>query len=132
MTLRQYLITMILATILCWVATVLVIINVDPFESTMVGFLFFYTSIFLSLFGTVSVCSFTVLRLLGRHSDVPLFVYVQRSFYIGALIAFVIDLLLVMQSAGILNMFNVSIVMTLCILVLMFLFSVHKATSHAR
>jgi len=47
MTLKQYFIVMILGTILCWVALSFVILNIDPFQDTGIGFTFFYISLFL-------------------------------------------------------------------------------------
>jgi len=44
MNLKQYLIIMLLGTVFCWISWVFVIINIDPFQDSGIGFTFFYFS----------------------------------------------------------------------------------------
>ena len=79
MTLRQYLSIMIVASLLCWVSWIVVLLNVDPFTSGWVGFLFFYISLFFSLLGTSAVLIFVLYYQFSRRA-VPMYRYVQCSF----------------------------------------------------
>lgn len=58
MTLRAYLITMILTTIVSWILWFMVLTIVDPLVTTWVGFFLFYFSLFLSLLGTAAILGF--------------------------------------------------------------------------
>lgn len=55
MTLKQYLILMSLCAIFCWAIWISVLYLIDPTEAGILGFVFFYLSLFLSLVGTISV-----------------------------------------------------------------------------
>ncbi len=105
MTLRQYLVTMVLATLMCWVAWGFVIVNVDPFTASRLSFLFFYASFFLGLLGTVSVLAFFVYRLIDRGS-LPLFRYVQLSFRQALVISLFTTVLLYMQGKAWLSLWT--------------------------
>ena len=106
MTLRQYLRVMILATILCWFALGMVIINIDPFATGESGFFFFYASLFLSLVGTLSLVIFLLYHWFNR-SSLPLYRYVQKSFRDGMGGAAGLILLLFLQGHGLLRVWNV-------------------------
>ena len=77
---------MIFATFMCWASWAFVIINVDPFTSTIFGFGFFYVSLFLALIGTCSLILFSLYRLIEKD-DQPLFRYVQKSFREAVVVA---------------------------------------------
>ncbi len=79
MTLRQYLVMMLATSLLCWAAFVFVMFNVNPFEDAAIGFVFFYLSLFMALFGTLSLCVFAAYHLLAR-GGVPMYRMVQKSF----------------------------------------------------
>lgn len=63
MSLRQYIVLMLLGTMLCWGAWVLVLIYFDPDSAGWLGFGFFYGSLYLALIGTFSLAG-TGLRLI--------------------------------------------------------------------
>lgn len=58
MTLRRYLLTMSLTTLICWVAFVIVIFQIDPYTSGPVGLSLFFVSLFFAVWGTLSLCGF--------------------------------------------------------------------------
>lgn len=101
MSLRQYLIIMLMSTVLCWVAWVMVIVNIDPFLDTGVGLAFFYASLFFSLLGTFSVFSFWA-RYLSQKSR-PIFHLVRASFRDSFIISAVALVSLFLISRGYLN-----------------------------
>lgn len=91
MTIRHYLITMALATLLCWVSWGLVLVNIDPFATNPGGFVFFYASLFFALVGTFALLLFFVYQ--GRwRNQAPLFAYVSKSFREALIVAAFITL----------------------------------------
>ncbi len=119
MSIKQYLTTMLLATILCWLAWWLVVINIDPFADTGFGLAFFYLSLFLALLGTVSIISF-LLRNYFSTEAMPLFKYVQSSFKDAFLYSLILIILLYLQSKAYLRWWNVGLVLVVIIFYLVF------------
>lgn len=125
MNLRQYIFTMLFATTLCWVALLFVMVNVDPFETNTLGFVFFYVSLFLSLLGTISLVIFLVYRLFASR-ELPLFRYVQISFRQSLYISFFIILFLFLQGTEYLNMWNAIVLVSMFVLFISFSLSVKR------
>lgn len=105
MTLRQYLFIMIFATLLCFVSLSMVLTNIDPFQGSTVGFLFFYVSVFFALLGTLTIVSFICYRLFSREG-LPMFRYVKKSFHTGMFFAALSVGLLYLQMQSMLNLWN--------------------------
>lgn len=84
MSLRSYLIFMTLATVTAWIAWAVVIHGVDPSRSGTLGFLLFYVTLVMALFGTISLVGLLV-RLWRSHSELPSRM-VLRSFRHGILL----------------------------------------------
>ena len=126
MNLRQYIATMLFATILCWVSWFFVILNVDPASSPLSGFLFFYGSLFLSILGTLSIIFFFFYRFFGAK-DLPLFRYVQISFRQSLFLSLFMILALFLQGQNYLNMVTGSLLLIMFVLIISFNISVkHK------
>ena len=68
MSLRTYLIIMILATLLCWAGFGMVAWSVNPEVTNWVGFLLFYLSLFLAIVGTTAIIGF-VIRFIGLRRE---------------------------------------------------------------
>lgn len=100
MTLRHYLIIMILSTLLCAVALGVVVINVNPAETSRFGLSFFFVSFFLAILGFLSIAFFGILRFFGREK-LPMFRYVERSFRDAFLLAIFVTAFLALQGARI-------------------------------
>lgn len=122
MTLRQYLIIMVIATTICWFSWGVVINNVDPFTSSNTGFLFFYISLFLALVGTVSIIVFFLYNFFSK-SGLPLFRYVRKSFSLALFLSSVVILLLYLQSIRFLNFWGVTIFILVIALIISFIIS---------
>ena len=58
---------MTLATLLCWASFIIVVNSVNPFNTSVLGFIFFYSSLFLSLIGTLSLLGFLLRHLLNKN-----------------------------------------------------------------
>ena len=109
MNLKQYLIIMLLGTVFCWISWVFVIINIDPFQDSGIGFTFFYFSLLLALIGTISVISF-LLRNSFSKKNLPMFRHIQKSFKDSLIISSLIVLMLFLQGQNYLNSWNVIII----------------------
>ncbi len=97
MTLKQYLLLMATGTIMCWIAWLFILFNISPEQAGLVGFAFFYTSLFL---GTVGIFSVIGLLLKKRKTDKDemIFRQVKRTFKQGILFgAFIILSLILLQ-----------------------------------
>lgn len=125
MNLRQYIFTMLFATTLCWVAWFFVIVNIDPFETNMLGFSFFYISLFLSLLGTISLIIFLCYRLFASR-DLPLFRYVQISFRQSLFISSFVIVCLFLQGSNYLNMWIAIVLVSMFVLCISFSLSVKR------
>jgi len=60
MTLKKYLITMSLTTLICWACWFFVVFTINPEITNSVGFVLFYSSLFLSVIGTSALLGFLV------------------------------------------------------------------------
>ena len=129
MTLRQYLTIMIVSSVLCWVAWAIVIINIDPFQSGLFGFFFFYITTFFSLLGSLSIIAFLIYRFFSRDA-LAMFHYVKKSFHYACLISLLAIILLFLQGNRLLNWWNFGAFALLVVLVASFLFSTKN--SHAK
>lgn len=58
MTLRQLLITVFIATVICWLILTMVLVKIDPLAAGIFGFILFYLSLFFALIGTFFLVSF--------------------------------------------------------------------------
>ncbi|MFB6226369.1 MAG: hypothetical protein ABEJ02_03375 [Candidatus Paceibacteria bacterium] len=122
MKLKQYITIMAVATLLCWAAWVYVIININPFQSGIVGFISFYSSLFFSMFGTLSLIT---LGAYYKLTDIrPLFKIVEKSFRDSCILAIVVIVLLYLQGKQLLTVWNLS----LFVLILFLLGSFYVST----
>lgn len=119
MTLRQYLTIMILATLMCWVSWVVVLLNIDPFAGSSIGFLFFYVSLFFSLVGTVSLLTLLAYKCIPAF-DSPIHVSVRRSFRDGIAVAGIVIALLYLLSHRLLNIWNFGVFVIVVALIIVF------------
>lgn len=104
MTLKTYLIIMLLATAICWAAWAIVINSIDPETTNLVGLLLFYASLFLAIVGTSAILGFLVRFILLRQELV--FRQVVRAFRQSFLFAAIIIASLVLQSIQLFTWYN--------------------------
>lgn len=107
MTLRQYLIWMLIGTCVAWGACYLVVLYLNPNTAGNIGLLFFYLSLFLSISGTLTLIGFGWRY--WRHSDEVLFLQVTISFRQGALLAFMVVGALFLQANSLLTWWNLGL-----------------------
>lgn len=88
MTLKAYLILMIIATLICWIAFGFILWTVNPEVTNTIGFLLFYLSLFLAASGTAAIIGFVV-RFVGLKREL-VFNSVKQAFRQSFLFAFLI------------------------------------------
>jgi hypothetical protein len=125
MTLRQYLFVMTLSTLLCWGAWVFVLFNVDPYHSNFVGFLFFYLSIALTLFGTFALIIFAGRYIITKKYQ-TLHTSVKKSSRDSAMLSTICVALVLLYSLNLLNYWILGIFSTLVILIIILRFTLRR------
>ncbi len=110
MTLSKYLTVMIISTLLCWGAWLLVVWQINPFEANFISFLIFYMSLFLALIGTLAIVGF-LLRIIFYKKREPYFRQVKKSFRHSIFLTILLVAALILQSQRFLNWWNLIILM---------------------
>jgi len=105
MTLRQYLILMSISAVFCWIIWALVLYLIDPTETGLLGFVFFYLSLFLALAGTLSVVGLLLRMKFGKGELI--FKTVTISFRQATMLAFLVIGGLLLKSKNLLTWWNV-------------------------
>ena len=88
MTLRSYLIIMLLTTLVCWTAFIFILSTVNPEITNWLGFSLFYLSLFLALSGSAALAGFLV-RFVGLRHELA-FYSVKTAFRQSFLFSFLI------------------------------------------
>lgn len=105
MTIRQYLLLMLIGTVMCWGAVALIMTMIDPTESQATIFALFYFSLFFSLTGTFSILGF-----LSRIGILSKRYNLSRQVAVSFRQAVILSLLLVaglfLQGRGLLDWWN--------------------------
>lgn len=119
MNLSRYLILMTLATLLCWSSFFIVISSVNPFSTSLSGFILFYLSLLFSIIGTLSLLGFLVRNLFNKNQFITEQVIV--SFRQSVWFSILIIVGLYLQSQKLATWWNLLILLVL-LLVLEFYF----------
>lgn len=104
MTLKSYLILMLITTFVCWTAFLFVIWTVNPNEAGLMGFSLFYFSLLLSLVGTASIAGF-VIRFIALKREL-VFNSVKEAFRQSFLFAIFIVAILLLLSQNLFSWLN--------------------------
>lgn len=100
----KYYLIFIFAILLFWTAWFYTLFFIDPFESGVWGRGFFYISLFLALFGTLTISAFLFRRIIRpNHLSSP---QARVSFRQGLLISFIVILSLYLMSKNMLRWWN--------------------------
>lgn len=126
MTLKQLILIVLAATAICWVSWVLVLNEVDPATSGLIGLLLFYVSLFFSLLGLFFL-SVLVFRRLTNKTDLE-YKIVSASFRQSFFFALIIIGALYLQSKHFLTWWNI-IILVLGIGILEYFFLSYKKAS---
>ncbi len=110
---------MLFATVLCWVSWGMVIINIDPFQGSIIGFSFFYVSLFFALLGSITLLSFLGYRVFSR-AGLPMFRYVKKSFRNGMFFSAILLIAIYLQMHALLNLWNFTLFLLVVALIISF------------
>jgi len=119
MTLSKYLILMTIATLLCCASFFIILNSVNPFQTNILGFIFFYLSLFFSSIGVLSLLGFLIRHLFNKNQFITSRVVVSFRQSIWFAILIVVGLYL--QSQKLAAWWNLLILLVL-LLVLEFYF----------
>jgi len=122
MTLRNYLLGMMVGTVLCWLSFGLVVFYIDPTKATLSSFVFFFLSLFFSLAGLFTLMGFYVRKWKAR--DEILFAHIGPAFRQGLFLSSTIVIILILQALKILTWWNLLIL--LCAVILLEFFFLAK------
>lgn len=107
MKLKHYLTSNLLATVIAWLLWLFILFRVDPFATNWLGRGLFYLSLFVAIFGTMSligfVCRFSLIRQKLAHQAV------LAAFRQAGLLAFGVVATLWLLSQQLFNWFNLLI-----------------------
>jgi hypothetical protein len=98
MTLKQYLILMFAASLLCWGGWFAVVVGVDPMSGGFVALVLFYASLGMALVGTLATLGTLIRSKLGPMDYAH--VQVSRSFRQAIILAVLVLVALMLQSGG--------------------------------
>lgn len=124
MTLRKYLILMSLASLVCWLAFILVIYYMNPISSGMIALIFFYLSLFLAIVGTFAIIGFLLRTkvLSGELIFKQVAVTFRQALWFGILAVFSLWL----QSKNLLTWYNLSLQIIVLLILEFFFLSTKK------
>jgi hypothetical protein len=107
MPLRGFLALMGLATVLAWAGWVLVLLNIDPFESGIPGVALFFVTLFAALIGTLSVFG-TLFRLRVKKGQTVVVREVKIAVRHAVLLSLVAVVSLLLAGQGLLKWWNLA------------------------
>jgi len=120
MSLRSYILLMLLTTIACYLALFAVVYYFDPQSGGIIALTFFYASLFLSLLGTFSLIGLIV-RIIFTSSQL-VFKKVVVSFRQGIWFSILIIVCLLLKSINLLAWKNIGfLILALALLELFFM-----------
>ena len=104
MTLKKYLLIMSITTAVCWVVWTYVLWMINPALTNWIGFVLFYSSLFLALIGTGAIIGFAV-RFIALKKELA-FRLVKESFRQSFLFALLIIISLILLSYSLFTWLN--------------------------
>lgn len=107
MTLKNCLIGLIVSTVLCFAAWVLILLNISPTTTNWQGFLLFYLSLFFSLVSALTLVGFFIRN--RFFSNKPTFTQIEISFRQGIFFSIIIIGTLLLQRTQMLSWQNASL-----------------------
>tara|TARA_B100001964_G_C14146734_1_gene560036 strand:+ start:676 stop:1098 length:423 start_codon:yes stop_codon:yes gene_type:complete len=102
---KKYSFIMVLTTILAWLGFFIVINNFDPFQANILIFIFFYSTLFLSIFGTFLLLLFQIRKMYNKKRNRERII-ISESLQQAVLISLVFIIALILQASRILTWWN--------------------------
>lgn len=120
MSLKKYLLLMFFSTLFCLTAFVFVLYYIEPNQAGIIGFVFFYSSLFLFLVGLFSIIGIFARLLFNK--DMLIYKHVNTASRQAILYAALIVICFLMQSQRLLTWWNALIlIFTISIVEIFFL-----------
>jgi len=119
MTLKNYLFVMSTLTLVCWGIFLFVVKNIDPTATNWLGFLLFYSALFVSISGLAALVGF-VIRLMAKRKELA-FNLVKASFRQSFLFALFIILALILKSQGLFTWLNLALLIIIFVILEFFM-----------
>jgi len=130
MSIKLYITIMLVATLLSWIAWLLILFLVSPTEAGSLGFTFFYVSLFLGLLGTLALVGLLVRHMRTRKKFIVEKVIV--SFRQALWLAGLIVVALFLQSQSILTWWNALLLVLIASFLEFFFISAHASREHRK
>lgn len=125
MTLKKYLLVMLILTGICWAIFFFVASLVDPTATSWLGFLLFYLALFISLVGSTAIIGF-IIRFVALRKELA-FNLVRVAFRQSFLFSLFVVLLLLLKSQNMFNWLNLVLLVVIFTILELFLISYHKS-----
>ncbi|MBT4209821.1 MAG: hypothetical protein HOE19_02840 [Candidatus Komeilibacteria bacterium] len=116
MSIRSYNLIMLLATALAWFGFFIIIRSFDPTEGSWLVYAMFYSILFLSILGTLSLLGFLSRSLFNKKRGRPRIMAIE-SFRQAIIFSAVLILALMLQAARILTWWNMALLIILATVV---------------
>ncbi len=124
MTLKNYLTLMIIATLACWGAFLFILNTVNPEITNWLGFILFYSSLFLAVSGLAAIVGFLIRFWLLKQKLV--FYSVNSAFRQSFLFGLLVISTLLLLANKLFTIFNVLLLVVIITLIEFFLISHRK------
>lgn len=105
MSLKKYLIFMSFLTLFCWLAWLVVLFYLNPFEAGFIGYLCFYFSLFFAFLGTFSLFGFFIRVWFSKEPVI--FRHLGVSFRQSLWFAILLTTALILQGSRFLRWWNI-------------------------
>lgn len=130
MSVRLYITIMLIATLLSWASWLLILFMVAPAEAGLLGFIFFYISLFLGLLGTVALIGLLIRHMKTRNKFIVEKVII--SFRQGTWLSLLIVTSLLLQSHRLLTWWNITLLVLIAAFLEFFFISAHANREHRK
>lgn len=124
MTLKKYLNLMSILTAICWLAWLVSLFWVNPEKAGIIGFVLFYFSLFMALWGSFSLVGF-LLRIRFNPKSV-VFVQIETAFRQAIWLSIIISVGLMLQGEKLLRWWNLLILIAFFLVLESFFFFSRK------
>lgn len=92
-------------TVMCWIAWLFILFNISPEQAGLLGFTFFYVSLFLGIVGVFSVIGFMIKKKKIDQEEI-IFRQVKKTFKQGVLFGIFVVLSLILLQFNLLFWWN--------------------------
>lgn len=114
---------MIVATIIAFAGFGFVIFKIDPYETGVLGFILFYSTLFFSSVGALSLVMFVFRWIFNKNQ--PIFSLITKSFRHGVLLSILTAIFLMLEQLELLTWWNMTLIIAVIVTV-EFFFASHK------